>query len=141
MAGVDVNKDDEKTINLKVHNLWVHCEGEIYYESTNFNVSRGNFLKMSAYRSFTPFLDRAVYDWYFPLNKIDDIDGRTTLDYIQNEIEKNKGQPNEKPLQSYYDLLKKAGAKHKFELTPEEIKRNGLAIDHINCPANAPCKK
>lgn len=136
LACVDITKDSPEIINKKIHNWWVKNEKDIVCNETSFNVIKGNILKLAAYRSFSEFLDKAVYDWKIPLNTIDESDGLTTLDYIKDEIAKSKDQPNEKALKSYYELLRKAGAKHKSELTSEELKSNG----HKNCPANAPCK-
>lgn len=49
-------------------------------------------------------------------DKIDEADGTTVLDYTRKEIVRNKGNANESILREYYDVLRKAGAKHKTEL-------------------------
>lgn len=116
LACVNVSTDSPSVINKKIQAFWIKYEKELVCDSTGFNVPKGNILKMAAHTLFSQFLDKAVYDWKVPLNKVDPSDGRTTLDYIKDEIIKNKGQPNEKPLQSYYDLLRRNGAKHKSEL-------------------------
>ena len=54
--------------------------------------------------------------WKVNLNKVDKTDGRTVLDYIKDQIERNKGLATEPVLQGYYNQLKKAGAKHRVEL-------------------------
>ncbi len=136
LACVDITKDSPETINKKIHDWWVQNERKVICYGASFNVAGGNLLKLAAYTAFTEVLVRAVYDWKIPLNTVDESDGLTTLDYIKDEIAKSKDQPKEKALKSYYNLLRKAGAKHKSELTSEELKSNG----HKYCPANAPCK-
>jgi len=116
MAGADITKDSFDVINKKVHDLWINNEKRFVCNETSFNVMRGNILKLVAYRSFSEFLYRALYDWKVPLNTIDESDGRTILDYIKDELLRSKDQSNEKALKSYYELLRKAGAKHKYEL-------------------------
>lgn len=116
LACVDIAKDTPEVIYKKIQDFWINNENKIVCSDSSFNVVNGNILKLAVYKSFSEFLDKAVYDWKVPLNTVDDSDGRTTLDYIKDEINKNKDQPNEKPLQSYYDLLRRNGAKHKVEL-------------------------
>ena len=116
LACVDINKDSKEIINKKIYYWWIQNEPEIVCTGASFNVSQGNILKLAAYNSFTAFLDRAIFDWKIPLNKVDKTDGRTTLDYIKDELERSKGQANEKALKDYYDLLRRNGAKYKSEL-------------------------
>ncbi|WP_312421174.1 hypothetical protein [Epilithonimonas sp.] len=116
LACVDITKDSPEVINKKIHDWWIKNEGKVICSGLSFNVSGGNLLKLASYTAFTAVLDKAVYDWKVPLNTVDKSDGRTTLDYIKDEIIKSKGQPKESVLKSYYDLLRKAGAKHRNEL-------------------------
>ena len=69
LACVDINKDSPELINKKIHNWWVNNEKIVVCNEASFNVIRGNVLKLAAYRSFSEFLDRAVYDWKVPLSK------------------------------------------------------------------------
>lgn len=137
----DPAKESREEINKKIHDVFVRYGDELYCDSLSFNVPKGNFLKMAVISSFGDFLKVAVKDWYVPLNRIDQGDGRTPLDYINDEMSKNRGSATESVLKGYYELLRKYGAKHKNELTPEELKRNGKPDGHKNCPADAPCKK
>ncbi|WP_312767821.1 hypothetical protein [Epilithonimonas sp.] len=117
-------KESREEINKKIHDVFVRYGDELYCDSLSFSVSKGNFLKAAVYNSCGAFLRKAVIDWRVPLNRIDQGDGRTPLDYIKNEMEKNKGSATESVLKGYYQLLRKYGAKHKSELSPEELKRN-----------------
>ncbi len=116
LACVDITKDSQEVINKKIHDWWIKNEKDVVCIDLTFNVSRGNLSKLAVFTSFTEVLVRAVYDWKVPLNTIDKGDGRTILDYIKDEISRNKDQPKESTLKSYYDLLRKAGAKHRNEL-------------------------
>ena len=116
LACVDIEKDTKEMINKKIHDWWVKNDKNVVCSGTSFHVMRGSILILAVYRSFTEFLDKAVYDWKVPLNTVDESDRRKTLDYIKDELERSRGQVNEKALKDYYDLLRRNGAKHKAEL-------------------------
>ncbi|MBN9336663.1 MAG: hypothetical protein J0I88_02275 [Chryseobacterium sp.] len=137
----DPTKESREEINKKIHDVFVRYGDELYCDSLSFDVPKGNFLKFAVTSSCGDFLDKAVREWKVPLNRIDQGDGRTPLDYIKNEMDHNKGSATESVLKGYYTLLRKYGAKHKSELSPEELKRNGKPNGHKDCPADAPCKK
>lgn len=114
-ACVDVKKDDEATINKKISAMWASFENKLICNNMQFDVTNGSVIKFAAVSKFDPF----IYDiikWKVDLNRIDASDGRTTLDYIKYQIQRNKGNPIEKKLQEYYDQLRTAGAKHQKEL-------------------------
>jgi hypothetical protein len=50
------------------------------------------------------------------MNKVDANDGGTVLDYIQTKINTVPSSDLKLRLKGYYDLLRKAGAKHRAEL-------------------------
>lgn len=64
---------------------------------------------------FEEFLIDMV-SWKVNLNKLDEADNMTPLDYIKMQIERNKGNSSEPYLKSYYNMFQKAGAKHKAAL-------------------------
>lgn len=136
----DPKKESRKEIDKKIHDVFIKYGDDLYCDSLSFNVSKGNFLKMAVLSSFGDFLKVAVKDWRVPLNRIDQGDGRTPLDYVRDEMNKNKGSVTESVLKGYYELLRRNGAKHKSELTPDELKRNGKPDGHKDCKADAPCK-
>ena len=114
-ACVDVNKDSEEVIAQKISKVWKENEDTLICNNTKFDVNNGNIIKFAANIKFDNFItDMAL--WKVNLNKVDKTDGRTVLDYIKDQIERNKGLATEPVLQGYYNQLKKAGAKHRVEL-------------------------
>lgn len=112
---VDIKKDSEEMIAKKVQKAWNENEAMLKCKSTQFDITNGSILKYAVNMKFEEFLIDAV-NWKVDLNKVDEADGATVLDYVKMQIERNKGLPSEPYLKSYYDMLKKAGAKHKSEL-------------------------
>jgi hypothetical protein len=58
-----------------------------------------------------------IIKWGINLNRVDEADGRTALDYALFHIQRNKGNAMEPVYQDIYDTLRKAGAKHRRELS------------------------
>jgi len=114
-AGCVQASDSEEVKAQKIREAWVKYEDDLKCNSTQFDVMDGHLLKYAVSYKFDDFLDEAI-KWKVNLNKVDAIDGRTTLDYIKYQIERNKGNALEEKFQIYYDKLKAAGAKHKSEL-------------------------
>ena len=112
---VNLSTDSEDEIKMKVQDMWVKYAGEFICTSPQFNVPKGNIIKLAVRKGFTDFIKDVVY-WGVDLNIVDKSDNRTVLDYLRDELKANKGNPTEPQLKSYYDLLRKAGAKHKSEL-------------------------
>ena len=135
----DPTKESKKEIIRKIHNYWFDNIDDFYCDSGSFNVPKGNIIKNAISAGFFPFL-KSTISWKIPLNTIDQSDNRTVLDYVKNELDKYKGTPIEGGLKSNYYWLRKAGAKHKSELTKEELARNGKPDGHKECAADAPCK-
>jgi hypothetical protein len=50
------------------------------------------------------------------MNKVDANDGGTVLDYIQTKINSVPTRDTKIRLRGYYEMLRKAGAKHRAEL-------------------------
>ncbi len=115
-AACVLESDSEEIAFEKIRNVWSIYEEE-YLHCTNiqFDVSRGHLLKYAVASAFDHFIDDAI-KWGVNLNKVDESDGRTVLDYIRFHMNVNKGTAMEQRLKSYYDKLRAAGAKHKAEL-------------------------
>lgn len=114
-AGVDINKDSPEVIREKIIRMWTLFEPLLVCDNLQFDVSSGNIIKYA----ISTLFDEFVYDmvtWKVPLNKIDNSDNKTALDYLRSQIERNKGNALEPKLQNYYKLLRGAGARHKSEL-------------------------
>ncbi len=114
-ACIDVKKDSEEDIGKKIAKVWQENESTLICNNTKFDVANGNIIKFAVNLKFDEFLID-VTQWKVNLNKVDASDGRTVLDYVQMQIEENKGLASEPVLKKYYEMLKKAGAKHKKEL-------------------------
>lgn len=114
-ACADPAKDSEEEIGRKILNMWKENEATLICNNTKFDVANGNILKFAVNLKFDEFLIDAAH-WKVNLNKVDEMDGRTLLDYVQAQIERNNGLPAQPTLKQYYAMLKKAGAKHRAEL-------------------------
>lgn len=108
--------DSEEARNAKVQRMWKANEDQLVCNSPRFDVQQGNVLKYAASVRFEDFLFDAAMIWRVDLNRVDPSDGRTVLDYVQKEIDRNKGTSVESKLKSYYDMLRTSGAKHRSEL-------------------------
>lgn len=114
-ACVDVKKDSEEVIAQKISKVWKENENTLICNNTKFDVGNGNIIKFAVNLKFDSFITDMTY-WKVNLNKVDETDGRTVLDYVRDQVERNKGLASEPVLRGYYNQLKKAGAKHKSEL-------------------------
>lgn len=114
-ACVDPINDSDELIAAKVSRVWAQHEKNLVCSGVQFDVQKGNLLKFAVNADFNHFISDAIR-WKINLNKIDDVDGHTVLDYIKDQIPKNKGNSFEPTLKRYYQDLRKAGAKHANEL-------------------------
>lgn len=114
-ACIDVKKDSEEEIGKKISKLWHDNEKTLICNNTKFDVANGNIIKFAVNLKFDEFLINMA-KWKVNFNKVDEMDGRTVLDYVQDQIVRNKGLPSEPTLKDYYNMLRDAGAKHKWEL-------------------------
>lgn len=114
-ASCVTDSDNKETKNKKIQAMWAKFENQLICNNLQFDVPNGNVIKYAANSLFDEF----IYDvslWKVNLNKVDETDGRTVLDYLKYKIELKKGTPLAEKLQHYYKVLKDAGAKHKNEL-------------------------
>jgi hypothetical protein len=114
-ASVNINIDSEEMIANKVSKMWKENETTLICNNTRFDVGNGNIIKWGVILGF----DHFVFDmarWKVNLNKVDEMDGRTVLDYVKYHLDRAKGTSMERKLDLYYNSLKSAGAKHKHEL-------------------------
>lgn len=112
-----VNPGDPVDVrNRKIAQMWKRFENkELICNNLQFDVSNGSVIKYAVAKLIDPFI-RDVIRWQVDLNKVDQTDNRTVLDYVQFHAERGKGGPLEPKLRSYYNLLRQAGAKHRHEL-------------------------
>ena len=76
--------------------------------STQFDVRDGNILKYAVSNRFDDFIDEVI-EWGVNLNRVDEHDNRTILDYIEFHVRRNKGNSLEERFQMYYDQFKDPG--------------------------------
>ena len=112
---VDMYRDSDEEIARKVSAMWAKNADKLTCTDTSFDVEKGSIIKYAVNAKFENFI-YDVISWKVDLNRIDESDNRTVLDYIQDQIRSYKGLPTERDLRIYYELFRKAGAKHRSEL-------------------------
>ncbi|MDN3919881.1 hypothetical protein [Roseateles violae] len=102
--------------NGKIREMWKRFENkELVCNNLQFDVVNGSVIKYAVAKLIDPFI-RDVIRWEVDLNRVDQTDQRTVLDYVQQRADRAKGMATEKPLRHYYDILRQAGARHSHEL-------------------------
>jgi hypothetical protein len=112
---VDLEKDSELVKVEKIQKAWKTYEDDLKCNNSTFDVKDGHIVKYAVADKFDDFVDD-VAKYRLSMNKIDSADGMTVLDYVQDNLNKAKGSAFEAKYRSYYDKLRKAGAKHRSEL-------------------------
>lgn len=116
-AKVDRSTDNDEAISKKISAMWKVYQQTGYTgcNASTFDIREGNILKYAVADKFEEFLEDAI-KWKLDLNKVDFYDQMTLLDYIEYNISRAKGSALEARYQKYYNMFRKAGAKHKKEL-------------------------
>ncbi|MFD1191977.1 tetratricopeptide repeat protein [Phenylobacterium conjunctum] len=113
-AGV-FESDSEAVMDGKIGRLLDANMPRLLCNSINFNPNNGNILKLSIARKSDGFIDSALTRWKLNLNQVDEVDGRTVLDYI--EARAASEQPRFRPIyDNYAKRFRAAGAKSRTEL-------------------------
>jgi hypothetical protein len=120
-AGASVDRDSPELVRKKIQHFWHKHHTQIRCVSSHFNISGGSLIKFAVSKGFEAFIRDVVQTWALPLNYVDPADGRTILDYIEDEGRKYPGLREEFAKHQRY--FQKAGAKRKAELS------NGSAND------------
>jgi hypothetical protein len=113
-ACVDPAKDSKETQSRKIAAMWKQYESQLTCNNVQFDVQNGSILKFAAAMMFDPFIRDAI-TWGVPLDRVD-ADGRTLLDYVRDHRDRNQGYSVGERFGQYYDMLRKAGARHRDEL-------------------------
>lgn len=108
--------DSEIDKKKKVQSFWNKYGKDLACDNTAFNVRGGSIVKYAVSERFDDFIHDVSRKWQVNLNKIDSVDQRTVLDYVRDEKLASTRPADIQKLQTYYNLLKAAGAKHKSEL-------------------------
>lgn len=120
-AACVLESDSKEVKYAKIRDVWARYEDDLVCTNTQFDVPRGHLLKYGVASAFDDFLDDVV-KWGVNLNKVDESDNRTVLDYIQFHMQKSAGGALEKKYQGYYDKLRAAGARHRHELKDKAVR-------------------
>lgn len=101
----------------RLQRIWQRFDEKGLFDvsSVQFDVLNGSLLKYAAIRLNDSFV-RFAAEYKLGLTRVDEDDGRTILDYLEYHIDRMKGMAMAESLQEYYELLRKAGAKHRREL-------------------------
>ena len=101
----------------KIQHLWDREADSFHCSANEFNVPHGSILKYAVSRQSKAFLNDAIYTWKLNLNQVDASDGRTVLDYIDDEMAKvSRDNPRHKFLERYRKIFVSNGAKHASEV-------------------------
>jgi hypothetical protein len=114
-ACVDFDKDSEAQIKAKIQKMWSSSDHKLKCHNLQFDVIDGNILKFAVRKRFKEFLEDAVF-WKVNLNRVDESDQRTVLDYVRDELSRTTNPSTRSTLEAYYTILRGGGAKHKSEL-------------------------
>ncbi len=114
-AGVGAD-DEPEQVRKKVGLLFNQYGNKLTCSNTRFDVTNGSVIKFAASSQFARFLEDVIYTWQLDLNVVDPADGKTLLDYVEQQADLNKGAANEAEFRRYVKILRNAGAKRKSEL-------------------------
>ena len=112
-----IEEKDEEVIASKVRKMWSQCEANLTCDA--FDIPGGSIIKFAVNSNFDAFLED-LWEWRIDFNRIDSVDGRTPLDYIEKELRplqlEGENSSLESKLKYYRGLLIENGAKRKAEL-------------------------
>lgn len=114
-AGIDPHQDDAATVRAKMQSYWNRNREALVCNVPNSVVRDGSILKLAVDRSSTEFLTSAIRRWDLDLNQIDS-DGKTVLDFVEDELAKAAGSSRERTLQRYRNWLLSGGARRAVDL-------------------------
>ncbi|MGV4413339.1 MULTISPECIES: hypothetical protein [unclassified Chryseobacterium] len=115
-AGV-TPEDSEEEMYRKIREVWDKYEDCLICDTIAFSLRGGSILK-AATVSLNKNFYNTVIKWGVNLNRIDTVDGKTVLDFIQDKIAINP--PNIEFYRAYYNVLKEHGAKHAADILAEK---------------------
>ncbi|MGV4413336.1 MULTISPECIES: hypothetical protein [unclassified Chryseobacterium] len=111
-AGV-TPEDSEEEMYRKIRKVWNEYEDCLTCDTIAFSLIGGSILKAATVSLNKDFYN-TVIKWGVNLNRIDPVDGKTVLDFIQDKIATNP--PNIDFYEAYYLVLKQYGAKHAADI-------------------------
>lgn len=115
-ACASIERDTPADYSKKIRALWETSASELKCTAPGFSSVPSSVIKLAIHKQFKDVLIDATQAWKIDLNEVDEGDAMTVLDFTSAEIQRNKGTVNESVLRQYYDILRKAGSKHRTEL-------------------------
>jgi len=116
MSCADPERDSHAELISKVKSVWGYYDEE-YLKCNNlqFDVKNGMLSKFAIYANFDQYVF-FMAEFGLDLTRIDKADNKTVLDYIVEQRGRVVGEDTKKNLDRYYEMLRKAGAKHSYEV-------------------------
>ncbi len=114
----DENLDEARK---KIQSMWTKYRTSFSCDYPGVKVPRGNITKLSLDTGFSIFIFDAVKNYKLDMNFKDPSDGKTIMDYINEEIQTYKKSTADvsakiKEYENLYRLLEAQGAKHSKDL-------------------------
>jgi hypothetical protein len=114
-AGVDPVHDDKSAVALKMSAWWAKHRKSLTCSVPNSVVRDGNILKVAVDRSSSDFLTDVVRRWRLDVNQVD-ADGKTVLDFVDEEIATSGVEGRKDTLRRYRNWIIQAGGKRASDL-------------------------
>ena len=108
--------DSPGVVQAKIQNFWNQYHSELNCNLLGFSVRGGSILKLAVERDSSNFINDAVRRWKVNLNHVDSVDNKTVLDFIEAEMTRSRGTPNENIMRRYHNLFRTNGAKYSREI-------------------------
>eukprot|EP01038_Epipyxis_sp_PR26KG_P014450 gene14450-19391_t len=112
-------RDPPLHLAKKIQHFWAENQNLLTCNLLGFSAQGGSVLKLAIARNSADFIDDVVHWWGLWLNWLD-VTGQTTLDFIESEMVRSQGTPNENIMRGYQKLFQRCGAKRAAELTPAD---------------------
>lgn len=113
---VDFTSDTAETARAKIQTMWRAHQVALRCDSDDFDVTNGSVLKYAVAVRTWNFIDNAISVWGVDLNIVDESDGHTVLDYIEEKIALAGDPELKRILSTNYSSLRNHGAKNCAEL-------------------------
>lgn len=107
--------DSSEEVKVKIRAFWSEYNGRLVCNVLNSGVRNGHILKLAVNRSSTNFIKDVTRRWKVDLNHVD-ADGKTVMDYLDDEIAASRGTSREATLRNYLQLIRAGGGRYKREL-------------------------
>jgi hypothetical protein len=114
-AGANEPSKLDQSNLARIQALWNNYPEHFTCASPDFDVPDGSILKYAVSSRNFSFLNYAI-SWKLNLNSVDQFDGRTLLDYLEQQVRDNQGSEIEPQLQEYADAVRSSGGRRSSEL-------------------------